>query len=291
VKKRKQEKKALEERLTVTMKRNKHTNIAIIISTAIFFAVVCAACTLGAASDGSNYNNGADTMHMYEAETDAVVTDSEITQNANELSDWRSSAEDFLSNYLSIFGIDWVGSENPDAFVLYDFAPSDDSSHAGRIYYDRMGNVIHEAPFLIGEATDQLVAWEYSLFDLDHNGIPAIDIRYVYPESGGGFPHNLYRYVNGEYRYVGAVTSPQFFVDSSGQTIVFEWNYEDLRVTRLISGEGIELIADWGQFWGGDVIDKNPSLFDMLNEPLTPIEPLTELQQSVTESVLQILSK
>jgi hypothetical protein len=242
---------------------------AAIISAAIFLAAVCTACT------------------PYQKE--------ELSQDTSEPLDWRSLAENFLSNYPSLFGTDMISNknENPEAFVYFDFALNGDNTHSGRMYFDRSGEVIHEAPFLLGQAPEQFVAWDYTLIDLDNNGVPAIVINYVYPESSGNSSYNVYRFIDGAFILTGAFYHPQFFRNNDGYVIVFEWYNDQLRVSRSIPDDRthFELVSDLGEFWWGDVNDKTPALFDMLNEPLTPIEPLTELQQSVTESVLQILDK
>jgi len=202
--------------------------------------------------------------------------------------DWRGAAEDLLSPMLSIFGIDWVGNENSDALVTFDFIEPDG---ALRVYYDRDGNVINEAevPFLHGDST---LGWAYaerfSLYDFDSDGIPEILLRFVYPESNGGFSF-LYTYSNGKYNLEWSTQTIfiEFYAEADENIVILERDYEDLRISRIVTNNGfiVERLADWGEFWGWDFNDKSPSLFDMLNEPLTAIEVIDELQQSVKESV------
>jgi hypothetical protein len=290
----------------VIMRGKKRSKIGILALTSIFIAAACTACSLSEyqksrvesltindtdAACANDFETTKDTAGI-SSNTSQETSDFDDIDTTQGAMDWRSSAEEFLSGYLSIFGgIDWVGgSENPNAMVTFGTA-ANNSPDGGFLYYDSSGNIIREAPFLIGEVPTQVVAMEYVLYDLDNSGIPAINILYAYPESSGGARNNLYIYYDGAYHLTESFTYPQYFQNNDGSIIVIEWSFEErLKVSRLFLGnEGIrlELIADWG--W--DFIDKNPALFDMLNEPLTQIEPLTELQQSMTESIVQIISR
>jgi hypothetical protein len=249
---------------------------AIIASLVLSLMLVLTACSMG--MESAEANTTKDTGITDSQETISSITDPELSVSNNE---WHSSAVAFLSGYLSLVeGIDWVdGSQNPDALVK--FAPAHDN--IGLFFYDIAGNVIDEAPFLIGEFPNLMVATQYYLYDLENNGIPVITIKYVIPECSGDFPTHIYRYIDGEYRYVGNVVEPHFYADGDGRIIVLENSYfegeQDLRISRLLSGDlGVEMIADWKQFSWDEFYQNNPVLMELLNEPLIPINPMPQMQ-------------
>jgi hypothetical protein len=269
-------KRVLKERLVSIVKIKKHIKITVLIAELLLIAAVLTACASGMGG--------------------ALMPDGDDDGGNTDNSDWRTAAEEFLYARPSIFGTDRAGNNNPNAFVTYDDVPGDGIYHGGYVYYDREGNAIEEAPFLIGEAPKQAVAWGYDLIDLDGTGIPAISVVYALPESGGGFPHYLYLYRQGAYSLHDRFGDPQFFRNQDGNIIIFEWaNYmDDLRVLRLtpLGDEGYrqDTLADWNEFSLVDVEDKNPALFELLGQPLTEIEP-SQLHESLTEAVMQKLNQ
>jgi len=219
----------------------------------------------------------------------------ETMPNFESTANWSNAANALLSPMLTLIGVDWVGNENPDVLVSYDF--TDSSNPLSRTYYDRYGNRINEddVPFLSG-ATD--MGWAYAnnfaFYDFNNDGIPEILITFAYPESDTGFAF-LYAYIDREYRLTWRAQRPfvEFFAESNGHIIVFEWNYEDLRVNRIMPntdnayGFDVELLADWGDFWAGDYLEETPEFLGMFNGQLSPIEALHELHESVMKVMRQ----
>lgn len=143
---------------------------------------------------------------------------------------WHNAAEKLLLPMLSIFGIDTAGNENSETIITFDLI--DTATGLQIVYYDRHGKIIDEttAPFLKGDtASGWAYAQGFKLYDFNKDGIPEIVVKFVYPESSGGF-NLLYIYADGDYNIA---LEPQM--------------------------------------------------------PLTPIEPLYELQQNIEESIKQKL--
>ena len=188
--------------------------------------------------------------------------------------------ENFLAAFRSLFMEDIFGFGGGEPF--FDFA-----RHA---YIDPItGGVISQSPYV----RDGAVMDMFTLYDFNGDGIPTVVIRWVWPQTGGGFPHEIHHFQAGEYRLLAILTSPEFFRTPEGDIIAFEWNYGDLRISRLLQDAGagsVEILADWGIYdyfhidWG------DPAFFNNLfNGPITPIAPLSTLQQGIHNSITERL--
>jgi beta-lactamase regulating signal transducer with metallopeptidase domain len=182
---------------------------------------------------------------------------------------WFEAAELFLSDFWSLWGVDWVGGNNPSARVLYDWG----TDGAGRVYYDRQGNIVaNDAIFLLGEAPWQMVAWDFTVVELHDAGLPAVLVRFVYPESGGGFPYVVYNFEGGSFYPVTQLISPTFYSDGEG-IIVIESNYDDMQISRLLTSWETEIIAPWSE------------PFDVRSLRITQIEPRHDLHTGLSQGI------
>ena len=185
-----------------------------------------------------------------------------------------STLENFLAEHRTLF-VDFWGDDS-----FFDF-------NTGGFVDPMTGAAITQSPYI----QDGAVMDSYTLYDFNNDGVPEVVIRWVWPETGGGFPHDIYQYVGGAYSLVAVLTSPDFYRTEDGQIIAFEWNYGELRVSRLLPDEspGVEIIVNWGEFHHYDVDRNNPALFNLFDGSLTPIAPLHTLQQSIHGNITERL--
>ena len=185
-------------------------------------------------------------------------------------------------------------------------------------FFDINGVLINTAPWMyvrrganeFGNWSSYFYADYFKLYDLDNNGIPVIFVHFNQTFEGcyGGF-YRVFRYIDGEYRMLemtGWVGSGhELFKDNQGRIITFinceliGMRYEHLVLTN--EHALLNLIAEsyphwqawqdhhWNTFthdW--TLVDSwrnhNPTIFGT-NIPITPIQPLTALQQEITESI------
>lgn len=113
----------------------------------------------------------------------------------------RQAAEIFLSRFPSIFSFGFRISEgvyttldsvplSAPPLVYYDFLAG------GAVYRDYAGNIIDDAVFLLEGA---LIAFEFRLFRVENDPMPAILISFGYPETDW-IVNVLYRFSEGDFR-------------------------------------------------------------------------------------------
>ena len=171
---------------------------------------------------------------------------------------------------------------------------------------DRAGNVLFEGlPFMRYGA----VATQFNLFNLDDSGFPVITVLFAFETWGW---HEIYRFVYGEYRFMGTVPWPRFFRDAEGRLIMGSHEigapgrHDGL---HYVTWEGIRMhlhtiIGHYGNYWENGIwqnfITGLPSAFclytddwanppDVPYTPFTPVQPLTELENQMREAILQTL--
>ena len=193
----------------------------------------------------------------------------------------RTTLVDFLRERLSLF---------PEITYERDFVILEEG---GDISNPVTGEKILKAPY-VREIWGSLgYMADYTLYDFDNDGIPEIVVE-ILPtfSTGGGFPNEIYKYDNDEYRLLGRVSTPTFFQERDGQIIVFALAEYEYAVSRMIlKNEGIivENLADGNDFEISDFAKHNPTLYSNLKTPLTEIKPLSELKNIIHEHVKQLL--
>ena len=197
----------------------------------------------------------------------------------------RQVAEDFLSDLLSLFSFgfyqdgifrDWRSWQILDEVPLVYTINMDGSNGL----FDRWGNPISDSvPYIFLHNGDVAFASRFYLYDLNHDGMPAIVIFGGIPETCAVF-RSLYIFENGEYHNV-TFTPFRFYTDEQGRTVMVERHMGFLRLYYLIftqDGVEIEIYTESCCCYYAD-----------LTNSLTPIEPLHELHAEVTASINQRL--
>jgi hypothetical protein len=150
---------------------------------------------------------------------------------------------------------------------------------------------VEDTPYLWDSSSGLRESGFFSLFDLDNNGIPVVIIQ-----PSGFFAHydgsRLYRYSDGEYRYMGEISRGiSFYSDNEGRIIQSsgEGGYAWADYITF-SGHGMELerIGVWSEWEDEDEVDSWDS-YELLINTLTPISQLTSLEESMTLTVSQRL--
>ena len=196
-------------------------------------------------------------------------------------------------------------------------------------FFDRDGNQILDAPWMYVRTADDWVSLYYAgyfkLFDLNDNGIPEILIHFNQTFDGGyaGF-YRVFRYVDGEYRvlemksFENGIATPRpwigsthvLFRDEDGRLITFiDSMYHGIsRYEHLVlTDESAELhlllemnFDDWEAWESHHWVDwtdgtgtyswlqNDPTIFGT-SMPLTIVEPLHELQGTITDLIMQNL--
>ena len=227
--------------------------------------------------------------------------------------DW--TAEEFTGRYVLGWGENWVPITTyvrPDIFFIMN----------GGGFFDAFGNRINDAPWLIswhGSGWSMYnFASSFRLFDFGNNGIPDLVVHYSQTFEGGyGGATQVYRYVNGSFRRLensGRLTSQHMlFVDVNGNIIAFinnayfgDFYYAEVTLTnnRL---DMREIVSMWDLGWEWEqwqdfhwlersqdadgnwrLVDgwmfRNPTILGT-NIPITPLEPLTSLQEEITANL------
>ena len=227
--------------------------------------------------------------------------------------DGRQLAEDFLSQYLSIFSFSWVYS-NEDTLVRWD-------NHHSFGFVDRYGNAITHAPFLLPYHMHRAV--EFYLYDFNNDGIPEIVIWYAAPDTSWNI-YVVYKFIDGEYRAIhqkNEGSPPIFFTDPLGRMVIlhnsdFGGNYGYFLVTSHNNNVYVETIVeaigpdenrvflnhltgerfDMSFWWEHhNAFDYDPSFSGSITLPGMPdmqlitVDRLTELEVEITNSIRQRL--
>ena len=192
-----------------------------------------------------------------------------------------SILEDFLIEFRSLFMDNVIGEGVGPPFLIF----RDDSS----FYADPVtGEVMTHAPYL----NDFFVMLDYNLYDFDGSGVPAVVIRWVLPETCSSY-HEVYIFENGEYRLLAVFWSlPSFYLSPAGDVIIYELNLGDVRVVKFTDDEvsSIEVLVDWhfpDYHW--ESLNEHPFTYEMFGGMLTPIVPLSTLQQGIHSNITERL--
>jgi hypothetical protein len=127
----------------------------------------------------------------------------------------RAAAKEFLSQFPSIFS---MGFRQPDGSYHRMTEPplvsvvTNHEADPWRTFYDHLGNIIGH--------NDMVIESNFSLYDLDNDGIPEIIIRRGILETCA-VGWDMYRFVNGQFLHAAQMfAGPGFFYDDNGQLIV-----------------------------------------------------------------------
>jgi|GEM_PF-3405256 len=195
--------------------------------------------------------------------------------------------EDFLYPLHTIFS--YGTSRDSGALISYELLEG--------TWFNRHGEPIDQ-PWFVQYST---VPWGFSLLDFDNNGIPEILIYYGGLHFGGPPFPAIYRFIDGRYTQVIQLNRmPDFFTDRDGRIIVHynvdyggAYGYYHLIFTddgaqkMLISEPSGDDWAAWQEHHQYPYFQQNPTIFGMPEKTLTPILPLTELENRITESVMR----
>jgi hypothetical protein len=210
----------------------------------------------------------------------------------------RQVAEAFLSEHLGLF-MQWERVFDSDLGYYTHFIYRDPITGA-EIFAD-----------------SNSIAISYELYNLDNSGIPIIIMRHAIIDVFEA-AFTAHKFVDAQYRKTG-LFSNQFYIDTQGQMVkaitpfgswssysgmhYVEWDGAELLLTKQIIGSVMTAFGDWINLLTGERIDnidiicffegmrRMPHLDipGVPNSPLTLIEPLTELQETITDSINQKL--
>ena len=258
-----------------------------------------------------NYAQQADVAHQH----------IETTSNQVNNESWKQAAVDLLSTMDSLFTqvawANWAGAVTEQTEIRFY------SGYPYTRFYDRYDSRIYEAPWIYPISNHY--ASSFSLFNLNGDDIPEILIHFSQTFEGcyGGF-YRIFRYTEGVYQALEMVSysenqqTPwvrfgsvhQLLIDGYGRTIVFvdcplqgmdyrelvivdsraefhyllierEWyawqehHWEDWEVE---DGHVIKLMDSW--------LNHNPTIFGT-DIPLTPLQPLTDLENQIISYAIQ----
>ena len=160
-------------------------------------------------------------------------------------------------------------------------------------FYDRLGGQITEdAPFYRNGS----VAFDFTLYDLDNDEIPEILIYYINFKWGFNV---LYKFVNGQYRPVEVedfAINAYFYREPNGKLVLVESDHADVKVSYLgwdVDGILQDVVLDWDSFtiiWWDDEGYRRDNPYVPGIGQLTPIAPITALEESVRKSITQRLA-
>ena len=172
-----------------------------------------------------------------------------------EISDFgRQVAEEFLGQFESLFF-------TPNELILDDgmFWWGSDC-----VWIDPFGNkALDETAFIRDFGNGRFLANNFRLYDLNHNGIPHIEITFILHTWGRSV---LYGFVDGHYIEISVSTFHRFFYDDHGRVVVFSDN-------------------------GSHYFDSYDNLtyfydFESTSE-FTEIQPLRELENEIRKSITE----
>jgi len=209
---------------------------------------------------------------------------------------------EFLGDWLSLFSLgrrtnlwdndsdlanwrDWSVADSPP--LVYGGLDEENMSQ----FFDQHGNIIPAtATFIYNNWGNNWVAHSFSLYDFGDGGIPVILIRYANFEWGFTA---LYRFVDGQYRRTEVLAiGTAFYTDSNGELVVVEFDHGEIRVSYLtLTADRIQknVAVDWTWFEEFEWIDYAYAPNIMEIGSLTPIEPLTEMEERVTSVITRRL--
>lgn len=177
----------------------------------------------------------------------------------------------------------------------------------GETIINQAGELIIEAPFIFGRRTlydyqndsfdttptGVTVAWQFDLFDLFEDEIPAIIIHPIHLQSNNfGFPapSRLYWFIDGEFRHIYTfITLPTFWRDENGQLVLHSYrplgNFEFYYLTvnnGVVQTEMMVELPEPAEFEDLEYLRETTS---EILEALTPIPSLMDLSEYITVRV------
>ena len=193
--------------------------------------------------------------------------------------------EDFLYPLHTIFS----SGHSRDSGALISYELSTDK------WFNRYGEQIEPPSFF----QDSSIPIGFSLYDFDSGGIPYLLLHIAGLGFGGPAFPMMYRFIDGSYEpAIWLGRTPAFFRDRDGRVIVhynvdYGGHYAYYHLIFTDDSVEKELIArpNWGDmdswwlhhqypYWW-----QNPTIYGMPDENLTPILPLTELENHITEAI------
>jgi len=244
-----------------------------------------------------------------------VNTETPFVPPTVEISEFgRQVTHDFITQFPTLFSFhyrfeDGSFGQNIAGNLAYSFYPPlvSYSRTYGLVFFDRHGNEIEDAAFIIGEGLfDRGVAFHASMYYLGNNGIPDIVITWGVPDTGAT-RREMFRFIDGEFRSMGILNAPcNFFYTPDGRVIVlYDSEYNSVHgyyyITFLNNVIAHELIIapnmyTWesGESWRNHHMwpyffeNPNPTMYGT-NQPLTQIFPLTELQGELAADIIEQL--
>ncbi|MCL2566003.1 MAG: hypothetical protein FWE24_09385 [Defluviitaleaceae bacterium] len=198
------------------------------------------------------------------------------------------AAEEFLIGYVSLFslgvyedGMFFSWSDYWDYSVLLNDTPlvyvksGVSTNWYNGTAYDRYGNIIlDDAPFL----RNGLIARDFTLYDIDSNGIPEIFIFYTAETWGSAV---LYRFVDGAYQGTLIAWQPRFYTDEDGSTIMASFDYDFVEISYItFTSEGMEF---------SEPLEMDYAEYERLVASMTQILPLTDMRKDIAASIKQKL--
>lgn len=210
------------------------------------------------------------------------------TPVANEL--LYAAAEEFLSGYLSLF-----------YEVGFTYEYNEEKGYSDVVFHDPItGTPLDDAPYIL---LDALIAYDYSLYDVNKDGILEIVISYGKPESDY-IIHVMYVLTGEKYQEAFRVyySHPRFFTDKRDKIVLrtgneMSGNYSvyyaeisavGLRLSYIIDDKFFNHITqeqlDYERFVENDSI-----IPGMPDEPIIEIEPLASLKESINDSLTEKL--
>ena len=194
----------------------------------------------------------------------------------------RGAAAEFLLQYVSLFSFGFVAYDGtyrnfafdelyPPPLVRFEGLAQEPWVH----YSDPDGNLLCDSPFVRNEA----FAASFRLFNFGNDGKPDIIIMWAVPQTCAA-SWEVHRYIDGAYEAVGSLGALHgFYHDSAGRLVVA---YRDfLR----------DVVAHYYLIFTADGMIEEPipaAVIDFIG-PLTPILPLTELEEELTASIRERL--
>ena len=214
-----------------------------------------------------------------------------LTQNAHQkpYNNFTIQAiEDFLYPLHTIFS--YGTSRDSGALMSYDLSEGE--------WFNRYGEPITQPWFIY----DSTVPWGFSLYNFNNDDIFQILVYYGGLHFGGPPAPTMYRFIDGKFRPVTLFNRiPRFFMDNAGRIVVhyfveyggvFAYYYlvftEDGAYKKLITSPHFPDDWDsWLEHHQYTYFDYNPSIWGMPDETLTPILPLTELEEYIRANVMR----
>ncbi|MCL2563630.1 MAG: hypothetical protein FWE08_06305 [Oscillospiraceae bacterium] len=229
------------------------------------------------------------------------------------------SPEEFLIQFPTLFSFSW----ERDGGELYNFDTAWDG--IGSPWFDSQENRIDPPDFLwVSEWGDSFVPLRYHLYDLTDDEMPIILILWGIPQTSEAV-YIVYRSTDRVYQEVGRLwLVAQFFRDDAGRIVVLNdepsyfmvmnydyitfndtgmtvapiidapldenWNWQG-HFHNYTTGEQSPFVGgdDWlvpCEAWESHHADGPPrTIFGMPNETITPIVPLTDLQERINAEV------